>query len=410
MVDVDAQAPDFETLFRHQAAKLVAALLRVLGVARIEAAEDIVQDTLVAALQSWQSGLPQNPSAWLFAVARNRALDLLRKERVRGSGGDDAIELDELAAPEPAQEDDDLLSVMFSCCHPELTLESQSALILRLVCGFGPKEVAHMFLADEGAMEKRLFRAKRVLADEGALFEVSNPCEARSRLPAVLDALYLMFDAGYHGSVVAEVIRADVCADAIRLSSLLAASRATASPEVEALVALMCLHAARLPARLDESGALLALEAQDRSRWDHDLIERGIAHLAASASGSALSPRHFEAGIAAHHALAPSLAETAWPEIVSLYELLYARRRTPVISLNLAIARSMVSGARGGIAEILAIDGRDKLAGYPFYWAALVDLALRDGDREAAASWIRVGVAASRNEAERAMFRRRAGE
>jgi RNA polymerase sigma-70 factor (ECF subfamily) len=410
MDDRGAQVPDLETLFRHQAAKLVAALLRVLGVERIDAAEDLVQDTLIVALQSWQSGMPQDPSAWLFAVARNRARDLLRKERVRGGGVDHAVELAELAAPEPEQEDEDLLRVMFSCCHPELTLESQSALILRLVCGFGPREVAHMFLADEGAMEKRLFRAKRVLADEGALFEVSDPDEARARLPAVLDALYLMFDAGYHGSVVPEVVRADVCADAIRLSSLLADARSTTSPEVHALVALMCLHAARLPGRLDRDGALRPLEQQDRGRWDQDLIERGVAHLAASGAGSAISAHHLEAGIAAHHALSPSLGETPWPAIVALYELLYARKRTPVVALNLAIARSMVGSPRAGIEEIQAIDGRDKLLGYPFYWAALVDLALRAGDREAASAWIRAGVGASRNEAERSMFLRRATE
>lgn len=403
----DAQETGLETLFRHQAAKLVAALLRVLGVARIDAAEDIVQDTLVAALRSWQAGVPRNPSAWLFAVARNRALDLLRKERVRDG---DESDLEELSAPEPAQEDEDLLSVMFSCCHPELTVESQSALILRLVCGFGPREVAHMFLADEGAMEKRLFRAKRVLADEGSLFEVENPIEARARLPAVIDALYLMFDAGYHGSVVPEVVRADVCADAVRLASLLAESRSTTSPEVHALVALMCLHAARLPGRLDAQGALLPLDAQDRGRWDRDLIERGVAHLAASGEGRSLSAHHLEAGIAAHHALAASVDETPWPEIVTLYELLYPRKRTPVVALNLAIARSRVGRARDGIEEILTIDGRERLLGYPFYWAALVDLALRDGDREAAAAWIASGIAASRNEAERAMFRRRAGE
>ena len=356
---MDAQEPDLETLFRHQAAKLVAALLRVLGVARIDAAEDIAQDTLVVALQSWKSGLPQNPTAWLFAVARNRALDLLRKERVRGGGVDHAVELAELAAPEPAREDEDLLRVMFSCCHPELTVESQSALILRLVCGFGPKEVAHMFLADEGAMEKRLFRAKRALADEGSLVEVTNPIEARSRLPAVLDALYLMFDAGYHGSVVPEVIRADVCAEAIRLSALLAESRAVTSPEVQALAALMCLHAARLPGRLDDDGALLPLEEQDRGLWDRGLIERGVAHLAASGAGRSLSAHHLEAGIAAHHALSPSLAETPWPEIVTLYELLYARKRTPVVALNLAIARSMVGSARAGIEEIMAIEVRE---------------------------------------------------
>jgi len=410
MQERDTPEAVFETLFRHQSAKLVAALLRVLGIGRLSAAEDIVQDTLVAALQTWRFGMPRDPTAWLFSVARNRARDLLRRERVRDAGADRSSEIDSLASPDPAQEDEDLLRVMFSCCHPELTIESQTALILRLLCGFGAKEVAHMFLSDPGAMEKRLVRARRVLAGGRTLFEVSDPGEARARLPAVLDALYLMFDAGYHGSVVAEVVRVDVCADAIRLASLLVAAPWAASPEVHALVALMYLHAARLPARLDAEGALLPLERQDRARWDRTLIERGMVHLSASATGDTLSAHHLEAGIAAQHALAESLAATPWAEIARLYELLYERKRNPVVALNAAIARAMVHGASAGIADLLSLEGREKLADYPFYWAALVDLALKAGDTARAAVWNRTGLAVARNDVERHVFLRRVGE
>ncbi len=261
--------------------------------------------------------------------------------------------------------------------------------MLRLVCGFGTGEVACAFLADRAAMEKRIVRAKRIIADDGQLFEPSTPEQARERMPAVLTAIYLMFDAGYHGSVVPEPVRVELCADAIRLGTLLAASRATATPEVDALLALMYLHAARMPARLDAAGALVPLEHQDRSRWDADLIARGMEHLGASARGGELTTYHLEAGIAAHHAMSPSVEATPWGTIAGLYDLLYARKPTPVVALG------------------RAIPGRERLEDYPFYWAALGDLSLRAGDRRRALEWFQRGTKAARNDAERAMFARR---
>ncbi len=245
--------------------------------------------------------------------------------------------------------------MMFSCCHPALTDDGRTALILRLVCGFGTDEVACAFLADPAAMAKRLTRAKRIIADDGQLFEVSTPEQARERMPAVLTALYLMFDAGYHGSVVPEPVRAELCADAIRLATLLAASPATATAEVDALLALMYLHAARMPARLDAAGALVPLEHQDRSLWDGNLIARGMEHLGASARGGDLTTYHLEAGIAAVHAMSPSVEATPWPKIADLYDRLYKRKPTPVVALGRAIARSQVDGPARGIDALLAL-------------------------------------------------------
>jgi RNA polymerase sigma-70 factor (ECF subfamily) len=297
--------------------------------------------------------------------------------------------------------------MMFSCCHPALTDDGRTALILRLVCGFGTGEVACAFLADRGAMEKRLGRAKRIIADEGQLFEVSTPEQARERMPAVLTAIYLTFDAGYHGSVVPEPVRADLCADAIRLATLLAGSPATATAEVDALLALMYLHAARMPARLDASGALVPLEHQNRSLWDADFIARGMEHLGASARGGELTTYHLEAGIAALHAMAPSIETTPWGKIADLYDRLYARKPTPVVALGRAIARAQVDGPARGIEAILAIPGRERLEDYPFYWAALGDFSLRARDRRRALEWFQRGTTAARNDAERAMFARR---
>jgi RNA polymerase sigma factor (sigma-70 family) len=305
-------------LFRRQAGRLISALTRVLGVQRIDLAEDIIQESLLAALQAWKLGLPRDPEAWLFAVARNRARDVLRRERVRGGAEIAGDELEALKAPDPVDEHTDLLRLMFSCCHPALSEDGQIALILRLVCGFGPREVAHAFLVEPSAMEKRLVRAKRVLADDGRLVEVSTAAQARERLPAVLSAIYLMFDAGYHGSLSPQPIRAEICADAIHLGRILVAARATSRPDVHALLALMCLHAARMPARVDADGSLVPLERQDRSRWDAELVGCGMQHLSASARRRVLTAYHLEAGIAAQHAVAPSVEKTRWDEVSTI--------------------------------------------------------------------------------------------
>jgi RNA polymerase sigma factor (sigma-70 family) len=394
-------------LFRRESGRLVAYLTRFFGVQDLHAAEDVAQETLIAAVEAWNQGLPPDPAAWLFTVAKNRARDVLRRRSVRRGNGE--VPLDSYELVHEATEEDvdgDLLRMMFSCCHPGLTEDTQTALILRLVCGFGTNEVAHAFFSDPRAMEKRLVRAKKVLADEGQLFDVATRKETHERQSAVMQAVYLMFDAGYHGSVAPEVVRLDVAAEAIRLARLLAASRATTGPATHALAALTCLHGARLPARLS-AGAIVPLEEQDRSAWDAELVALGMEHLAASATGTELTVFHLEAGIAAQHAAAASVETTDWSEIARLYDLLYAAKGTPVVALSRAIARSRVLGPRRGIEEVLALEGRERLDGYPFYWAALGDLAIRAGDLRAASAWLSQGLASARTERERDMFLRR---
>jgi predicted RNA polymerase sigma factor len=329
-------------------------------------------------------------------------------------GVDDTLDPDDLAVDTTtdADVDADVLRMMFSCCHPTLTEDTQTALILRLVCGFGTNEVALAFFSEPSAMEKRLVRAKKVLADEGRLFEPTTHTEAggaRERAAAVMQAVYLMFDAGYHSAVAPEVVRLDVASEAIRLAVLLADSRATSGPAAHALAALTCLHGARIPARMSPH-ALVPLEEQDRAAWDGDLVRLGMTHLAASASGTELTVFHLEAGIAAQHAAASSVETTDWPEITRLYDLLYAKKPTPVVALSRAIARSRVLGARAGLEEILRLDGRERLDAYPFYWAALGDLALRQGEKTKAAEWLARGLACARTETERELFLRRIEE
>jgi len=397
-------------LFRQESGRLVAILTRFFGVRDLALAEDVAQDTLVAALNAWSRGIPPDPRAWLVHVAKNRARDMLRRRRVR-RGVDDTLDPDDLAV-EPTTNDDvdaDVLRMMFSCCHPTLTEDTQTALILRLVCGFGTAEVALAFFSEPGAMEKRLVRAKKVLADEGRLFEPTTHAETRERAAAVMQAVYLMFDAGYHSAVASEVVRLDVASEAIRLALLLADARATTGPAAHALAALTCLHGARIPARMSPH-ALVPLEEQDRSAWDGDLVRLGFTHLAASASGSDLTVFHLEAGIAAQHAAASSVETTDWSEISRLYDLLYAKKRTPVVALSRAIARSRVLGAGRGLEEILELDGRERLHAYPFYWAALGDLALRQGETTRASEWLTRGLACARTATERELFLRRIDE
>ncbi len=396
-------------LFRQESGRLVAYLARFFGVQDLATAEDVAQDTLFAALQSWSEGLPAEPTAWLFTVAKNRARDVLRGRSVRRGNGSVSLDSDELADEPDDDPDGDLLRLMFSCCHPSLTEDTQTALILRLVCGFGTAEVAHAFFSDPSAMEKRLVRAKKVLASEGRLFDVTTPQEAHERLAAVMNAVYLMFDAGYHSSVAPEVVRSDVAAEAIRLAALLAESRATTGPALHALAALTCLHGARLPARF-AGGVLVPLEEQDRSSWDARLVALGMQHLAASATGQELTVFHLEAGIAAQHAAATSVETTNWQEVTRLYDLLYARKATPVVALSRAVARARLLGPRNGIAEVLALAGRERLDAYPFYWAALGDLALQAGDTEAARTWLSRGLNTARTDGEREIFLRRLGD
>lgn len=397
-------------LFRQESGRLVATLTRFFGVGELALAEDVAQETLLVALQAWSRGLPPDPRAWLFHVAKNRARDVLRRRRVR-RGVDDPFDPDDLPIDATTDEgvDEDVLRMMFSCCHPALSEDTQTALILRLVCGFSTHEVALAFFSAPSAMEKRLVRAKKVLADEGRLFEPTTPAEARERVAAVMQAVYLMFDAGYHSAVAPEGVRLDVASEAIRLAVLLAESRATAGPAAHALAALTCLHGARIPGRMSPQ-ALVPLEEQDRATWDGDLVRLGFRHLAASASGSELTVFHLEAGIAAQHAVAASVDTTNWSEVARLYDLLHAVKPTPVVALSRAIARSRVLGAQTGLDEILGLEGRERLDAYPFYWAALGDLALRQGQRTTASQWLKRGLACARTETERALFVRRIDE
>jgi RNA polymerase sigma-70 factor (ECF subfamily) len=338
-------------------------------------------------------GVPENPSAWLMATAKNCAFDALRRDRTartyapelarwleNGKSRDPTLE--ELFASTSIQ--DDLLRMMFSCCHPRLPEAAQVALVLNVLCGFSVDEIANAFVSSHAAIEKRITRAKRVLARSKRLFEIHRRKDFTLRLPAVRDSLYLLFNEGYHGASPEAAVRSELCHEAMRLTALLLEHPQGKAPATYALGALMCLNAARLPARVDEAGSLSALYEQDRSLWDRGLVREGLRLLDLSASGSELTEYHVEAAIASVHATAARMEDTDWEKVVSLYDTLMAIRPSPVVALNRAIAIAQKYGPSRGLDEVAVIEHPERLASYPFYEAALGELELRLGRRERA--------------------------
>jgi len=385
---------------------MAATLTRIFGVHNLALAEDVVQDAFCRALEVWSPrGMPENPSAWLMATAKNRALDVLRRERTARAF---APELGRLLESEwtlaPVMEDlfaanaikDDQLRMMFSCCHPRLPEESQVALILHILCGFSVDEVAGAFVNTYAATQKRITRAKKILAGSKRLFDLTVTAEFSNRLPVVLRTLYLLFNEGYHGASPVAAVRVELCHEAMVLDQPLGKLPAT-----HALFALMCLNAARLPARIDSSGDLHSLFDQDRSQWDWDLLSEGLRFLELSAVGSELTEYHIEAGIAAAHSQATRTEDTDWKAIVSLYDALIALNASPIIALNRAIAIAQNEGPERGLEEIQSIGDRDRLIAYPFYSAALGELELRCGKREIARRHFSAALALARNPMER---------
>ena len=405
-----------EHLFRRESGRLVAALTRIFGVHNLALAEDVVQDAFCRALEVWKvRGIPDNPGAWLMAVAKHRALDIVRRERTARTF---APELTRVLESEwtlaPAVEEafagstirDEQLRMMFSCCDPRLPEEAQVALVLNILCGFGAGEIASAFLVSRAAMEKRITRGKKTLAASARLFDLAD-AEFAPRLSAVRRALYLLFNEGYHGASAQGAVRTELCTEAIRLTLLLIEASQTASPETFALAALMYLNAAKLPARLDTAGDLNPLVEHDRARWDTRLVQQGLELLDRSASGDVISAFHVEAAIAAVHATAQSIDETDWNTIVGLYDRLMTIAPSPIVALNRAIAIGQRDGPDAGIDALRAIGDLERLRSYPFYPAALGELERRRGNLGVASGHFATAAALARNDAERRFLEKR---
>jgi RNA polymerase sigma factor (sigma-70 family) len=400
-----------DRLFRREAGRMVAALTRVFGIHNVALAEDVVQEAFCRAIEVWtHRGVPENPSAWLMTTAKNRALDVIRRERTARTF---APEVGRFLESEwtltPVIEEvfganairDDQLRMMFSCCDPRLPEQAQVALVLRILCGFSVGEIASAFVCNPAAMEKRITRAKKELAASRRLFDVKAGKEFTERLPAVQRALYLLFSEGYHGASPETPVRGELCTEAMRLTAMLLEHPLGKTTPTYALAALMSLHAARLPARVDDSGNLTSLSEQDRSKWNQELIGEGIMLLEHSARGSEISEYHIEAAIALSHACAASAEETNWDAIISMYDILFAMSPTPIVALNRSIAVGQRHGPDRGLEAIASIPDKERLLGYPFYFATLGELELRRGGRQAARAHFNAAAALARNPKER---------
>mgnify|MGYP002783981488 CR=1 FL=1 len=410
---VDDLLPDslVDHLFRHHSAKIVAALTRVFGSHNLQLAEDVVQDALIRALQTWPfQGVPDNPTAWLTQVAKHRALDLIRRESLWAQK---QTELERVlphhtteAPSVERDEPDDQLAMILMCCHPAIPREAQLALTLKVACGFSVTEIARALLAQEEAIAKRIVRAKKHIRDQAITLELPAPGELPQRLDAVLHVVYLLFNEGYSATQGENLLREDLCVEAIRLGQLLAAHPRTNAPQVHALLALLMLQAARLPARTKAGGALALLAEQDRSLWDRRLIAAGMRHLGQAAAGDVLTRYHVQAEIAALHVAAASDAETDWQAIAALYEELYQLDASPIVLLNRAIAVARWQGAEAGIRLLAEIEHHPSLRNYHLMPAVLADLWRQAGDHHRAATYYQTALALPCTEPERQFLQR----
>ena len=364
-------------LFRQESGKMIAVLTKLLGLQHLQAAQDISQDTLLQALHTWRiKGLPENPKAWLYKVAKNKAVDFLRREKVfrRTESAQAYLLKSEYALYtavshlfEEEEIADSQLRMIFACCHPSIPVESQIALALKTLCGLSVPEIARAFLKDDETIAKRIYRAKEKIRTETIALDLPSPQQLPKRLDAVLHCLYLLFNEGYNSSQPDQLIREDLCEEAVRLAYLLTQTPITNLPRTNALLALFCFQASRLKARLDEGGNIILLKHQDRSRWYRPLIQKGYLFLDA-ATQKETSVYHLEAAIAYLHASAPSFEQTDWKAIYYLYEILAHQHPSSVVMLNKAIAASYAVSKEAALKELEAINGLEK---YYLYHTAL---------------------------------------
>lgn len=401
-------------MWREQSARLVGALTRVTR--DVALAEDLAQDAMLAALNQWpKEGVPDNPAAWLAAVAKRRAVDHFRRsDNLRHKTAELGQALEEFSVPDLAAGvdhiEDDVLRLIFLCCHPELAPDSRAALTLRLIGGLSVAEIARAFLAKEAAVGQRISRAKRTLQEAGAEFDLPTGSERRRRLDDVMAVIYLIFNEGYSATAGEHWMRPDLCQEAIRLARLLA-SLVGDEPEVHGLHALLELQASRTQARTDAEGNAVLLEDQDRTRWDQVMVRRGLAALdRAMKLDRPVGAFVLQASIAAGHARASTAADTDWVRIAQLYDVLADLTPSPVVEVNRAVAHGRAHGPDAGLAVLAAVEGAQVLANSHLVPSVRGDLLARSGRYAEAAAAFDQAAARTANEAERAVLRRRASE
>ncbi len=397
-------------VYREDSRRILATLIRLLG--DFDLAEEAMQDAFAVAVESWTpETLPSNPRAWLISAGRHRAIDRARRDAratpLSALAPPPAADAPALAAlDEESGVEDDRLRLVFTCCHPALAREAQVALTLRTVCGLTTEEIARAFLVPVTTMAQRLVRATSKIRDAGIPYRVPAANELSERLDSVLAVVYLVFTEGYSATSGDEIVRHDLCGEAIRLGRLLVELMPTAG-EANGLLALMLLHDARRATRSSPEGELLLLEDQDRSRWDAAQIGEGLSRVDASLRAGRASPYAIQAAVAALHAAAPSAAQTDWRQIAALYALLLAREPTPVVELNHAVAVAMVDGPHAGLLLMDAIAARGELRDYHLLHAARADLLRRLGRADEARIAYETALGLATVEPERRFLERR---
>lgn len=404
-------------LFRHESGKMVAVLTRLFGMHNLELAEDVMQEAFAKALKEWTFGLPPNPSAWLMLTAKNKAIDVIRRERYsKEFARETSMLLRSEYTTAPVVEklfmeyeiQDSQLRMIFACCHPALAPADQIALTLKTCSGFGVQEIAAALLSNSETIKKRLQRAKNTIVEKKINFDIPLGSDLKNRLDIVLQTLYLLFNEGYKSCDKEEIIRKDLCEEALRLALLLTKNNITNLPKTNSLVALMTLLAARLDSRLNEDGEIVLLADQDRSKWNAELMRIGLHYLNMAAEGEELSTYHLEAAIVAEHSMAKSFQETNWQNIVNLYDHLALMNPSPTVYLNRAVALSKLKGNEVAINAIKAIDDIEKLENSQYLFPAVLgELYANIGDKAKAGYYFKIAISLTSSAQEKKLLRKK---
>jgi len=401
-----------DLLFRRESGKMVAVLTKTFGTENLQLAEDVVQETFITAINSWTfKGIPDDPSAWLFRVAKNKAIDIIRRNRfslqfdfsdhekqLLASEYTLAAAMDNLWREDMVK--DDMLRMMFACCHPDISGESQITLILKTLCGFSTAEIARSFLTTEDTISKRLYRTKEFFRQHKIKLSIPSVGELKTRTNAVLNSVYLLFNEGYNSTHSELLIRKDLIGEAMLLCRLLIESPHTQLPETYALMALMCFHASRSEGRLTPEGEIILLPDQDRATWDQELISTGNYYMNKAASGSVLSAYHLEAAIAYEHCAAKSFSETNWQTILQYYEWLGDIAPSPVASLNKVVVIMQVYGPGKALEALGQISDIKRLQAFYLYHSLLGEVYARLNDRARARSYFTTAMELTRSATE----------